>query len=434
MDIINSISDHNNDLSKSQVEGILYLVLKEPELTNSALVRKTGLPKETLRRFKSSIASLLQEEEDEKILLKREIASELREVNLSPYSWSLVDYENPELEKQLVELRKEHNLQPKREYDQFFATENTSVSKMEIMRARGDIKNKRIALLGDDDLVSIVLGLSSEVYTQITVFDIDKDILGIIDKISDEKNLQNIRTEFYDAREPIRPDLRAHFDVVVIDPPYTSSGVRLFLERALSLLGPTNEDSIYLYYGNSFKTPEKTFQIQDLVSKYNLLIKEKIDNFARYYGAESIGSSSSLYLLETFAGTKRPVDKKITDIYTHQKRQKGDFPFVEHFTFKLYDVSERIVTSKNYLQKALGKFCKYHRLKVVNTEEVKFSGGGYTFNYTLASSSLTLHTWPEMNALHLVLITCEPLQKKDRLYENLSSLFKTEKIEIQQIE
>ena len=92
------------------------------------------------------------------------------------------------------------------------------------------------------------------------------------------------------------------------------------------------------------------------------------------------------------------------------------------------------MTSKSYLQKALGQFCKYHRLKVVNTEVVRFSGGGLTFNYTLASSSLTMHTWPEISAIHIVLVTCSPLAKSDRLYENLSLLFKTQKIEVDKIE
>jgi len=82
----------------------------------------------------------------------------------------------------------------------------------------------------------------------------------------------------------------------------------------------------------------------------------------------------------------------------------------------------------------LGQFCKYHRLKVVDTEVVRFPGGGFTFNYTLASSSLTTHTWPEMNAIHVVLVTCSPLSKPDRLYENLSLLFKTQKIEVDRVE
>ncbi|MBD3365787.1 putative methyltransferase [candidate division WWE3 bacterium] len=431
---ITEIQKQNKGLSKPQIEGILYLILKNPGMTNASLIRKTGLPKETLRRFKSTISTLLQEPEGDEILFKLEYTSEIEELAPKPYAWSLVEFADPDLEDRLMEIRKAHDLAPKREYDQFFATVNTSVAKVKIMEARGDLEGKRIALLGEDDLLSVVMGLAETPYTQITVFDIDQDILDTINSIVEEQGFENIRTELYDARNELRPELRGRFDVVVTDPPYTTAGIKLFLEWALQFLGPNSGKHIYLYYGNSFKTPEKTFQIQELIAKYNLLIKEKINRFARYHGAESIGSASSLYLLETLSSTHQPLKKKITNIYTYQEPHSADFPFVEHFTFKLYDVPEPLLSSKNRLQKILGKFCDYHRLKVVDTDITRFSRGGYTFNYTLSTSSLTVHTWPELNAVHVVLVTCEPVAKPERLYENLSLLFKTKKIEIEKIE
>lgn len=434
MSLIDSIHQKRPELTKSQIEGILYLILEEENLTNNALIRKTGFPKETLRRFKSSISSLLKDPEGDEILFKRETAEKLKGLDLKPYRWSLVEYEDAVLERKLSTVRKKYDLEPKREYDQFFATAGTSISKVKVMQDRGDIHGKRIALVGDDDLLSVVLGLGGFDYSQVTVFDIDQDILDVIDKVIKEHKIKNIRTELYDVRKELRPELLGRYDVVVTDPPYTLSGVKLFLERALNLLGPKKDKSIYLYYGNSFKTPEKTLQIQELLSRYSLLVREKVNRFARYHGAESIGSASSLYSLKTTLSTKIPVEKKIKNIYTHQKPHSGDFPFVEHYIFKLYDVPQRLVSSKNYLQKILGKFCEYHKLKVVNTDVTRFAGGGYTFNYTLATSSLTVHTWPELSAIHVVLITCEPVKKNHRLYENLSTLFKTDKIEVDKIE
>jgi len=434
VNLLDSLYNQNPDLSKSQIEGILYLILNSQEMTNSSLIRETGLPKETLRRFKQSISSLLEKPESDEILFKLENRSQLEKLNLASYLWTLVELTDPRLEAELSTIREEYKLTPKREYDQFFATLNTSVAKIKVMEARDDIEGKRIALLGDDDLLSIVLGLQGKNYTQITVLDVDEDILATISKVVEEKGFKNIRTELYDARKVLRPDLRGRFDVVVTDPPYTTSGVRLFLERSLELLGSVEGKKIYFYYGSSFKTLEKTIQIQELLTHYNLLINEKIDKFARYHGAESIGSASSLYLLETLKSTKQPLEKPAENIYTYQSRHESEFPFVEHFVFKLYDVPKQVVTSKSYLQKALGQFCKYHRLKVVNTEVVRFAGGGFTFNYTLASSNLTTHTWPEMNAIHIVLVTCSSVVKSDRLYENLSLLFKTQKIEVDKIE
>lgn len=434
MNLLDRISNQNTDLPKSQIEGILYLILNFNGMSNSALIMETGLPKETLRRFKQSISSLLEKPESDEILFKLGNRSQLEKLNLNPYSWTLVKFSDPRLEEELDKVRKEYKLTPKREYDQFFATVNTSVAKVKVMEARGDIEGKRIALLGDDDLLSVVLGLQNSKYAQITVLDVDEDILSTISRIIKDKGLKNIRTEVYDARNELRQDLRGRFDVVVTDPPYTTNGVRLFLERSLELLGSGAGKKIYFYYGSSFKALERTMQIQEILSHYSLLIMDKIDKFARYHGAESIGSTSSLYLLETLDSTRRSSRWSMEDIYTYQSRHKSEFPFVEHFVFKLYDVPKQVVTSKTYLQKALGQFCKYHRLKVVNTEVVRFPKQGFTFNYTLASSNLALHTWPEMNAIHVVLVTCSPLVKPDRLYENLSLLFKTQKIEIDKVE
>ncbi len=434
MSIVDTIKNCNIGLSEGEIEGILYLILNEKELTNSGLIRKTGLPKETLKRFKMAISSFLEESSSEKILFKQESTSAVKEINPRPYKWSLLSYSDTTLEDKLNKIRCKYSLESKREYDQFFATTQTSIAKVGVMTDRSDIKSKRIALLGDDDLISVVLSLSGEDYTQITVLDIDRDILRTIDEIVAEYGLKNIKTEFYDARKQLRSDLIGRFDVVVTDPPYTLAGIKLFLQRSLSLLGKEQGKHIYLYYGNSPKSPEKTFQIQELLGKFGLLIKERISGFARYYGAESIGSASSLYLLETSAMTKDLPEASVAEVYTHQERHSADFPFVDHFVFRLYSVPDQVVKSKSYLQKALGSFCQCHNLKIASTQITRFSGGGYTFNYILASSNLTVHTWPEKNALHFVLVTCVPVVKQDKLYESLSSLFKTAQVEIEKID
>lgn len=327
MGLLNTISKNFTELSKPEIEGILYLILHEEGITNAELIRRTGIPKETLRRFKSRIGFLLQEQENGKILFKLEYRSKLLQEDPQPYAWTLKAYSDPVLEEALSEVRAKHNLKPNRKFDQFFATVNTSVAKVKVMQDRGDVKGKKIAFLGDDDLISITLGLSWEFfqidYSDILVLDIDRNILSAINTIVAEHSFKNIRTEYYDARCPLRPSLEGRFDVVVIDPPYTEEGVDLFLRKSLQLLGAAPGGSIYLYYGNSYKTPEKELAIQQLFSRYKLLLKEKVSKFARYYGAESIGSASSLYLLQTFASTTIPNDVDHTHsqkIYTYEKK------------------------------------------------------------------------------------------------------------------
>lgn len=50
---------------------------------------------------------------------------------------------------------------PKHEYDQGFVTPECTISRIALMNSRGDLFNKDVLVLGDDDLTSIALMLSN---------------------------------------------------------------------------------------------------------------------------------------------------------------------------------------------------------------------------------------------------------------------------------
>ena len=54
--ILSELQVKNKDLTALEISGILKLILDIPNLTNSELVRLTGIPKETLKQFKKSIS------------------------------------------------------------------------------------------------------------------------------------------------------------------------------------------------------------------------------------------------------------------------------------------------------------------------------------------------------------------------------------------
>jgi predicted methyltransferase len=427
---VEQIKFQNSDLKEGEVAGILYLILNTKNLTNSELIRLTGLPKETLRKFKTSIGSMLVDSKDEKIVLKSEFVTQIESLKLKPFSWSIYTGENIEIAQQIAKIRTEHNLQPKREFDQFFSTPETTSDKLEIMDKKDQLNGKKIALLGDDDLVSVAIGLSGNNYVKVDVYEIDTTLIEKLKKIVQEKTLRNINYYQYDARKDPMEQFLSRYDVVVIDPPYTATGVKLFLNRAIQLLSKKEDGYIFLYFGNSFKSPEKFIKIQELIIKFGLVIEDKIDKFARYYGAESIGSASSLYILRTTPFTK-PLESAVLPkvIYTFENEKEEKFPYVDHIVAKILDVPTEIIKSKTKLMGILGEFCNIHHLKVVDTKITEFKGGGLTITYVLANSNLVLHTWSEFKALHMDLITCSPIYRKDLLIENLSSLFKTSKID-----
>ena len=440
--LIRQLKINNPDLKKAEIEGILFLLTTNRDLTNSELIRLTGMPKETLRGFKASIASLLEPGEEDKVVLKPVSLEELKELKPKDYKWSLVGYAGQkraeDLQDKLTEIRKKYLLKPKREYDQFFATSETSVSKALVLEDKGLLDNKSIALIGDDDLVSIVLGLMESNYRNITVFDIDEEILAVIEVISKDLGLKDIRTHKWDVRKDLNRQFISAFDVVMTDPPYTRNGIALFLNAATQLLGETKGFEgkyVFLFYGNSFKTPEKTLKIQEVVRDFNLVIEDKIDKFARYFGAESIGSASSLYILKTTQFTRPGNDLVLNqNIYTFDDRKEEKFPFVDHYTFKIYDVPQNIVNSKKAILKAAGDFSNHHRLKILDTKITQFKGKGLSITFILGSSNLLVHTWPELGAVHIDLITCAPIYNKESMAVTITNLFGTDRVEVRKIE
>lgn len=407
------LKKHFPELKEAEIEGLIYALLKQPDAANAEIVRQTGMPEETVKRIKSfSIPADLQPE---------------------PYEWVLKSYKNSELETKLKQIRDKYMLKPQRELDQFFAEENTSVAKALVLKDKGLIKGKKIALLGDDDLVSVVLGLIGEHYNSITVFDIDSNILSTIETISKDLGLKNIQTAKIDARENLNKAWEGAFDVVLTDPPYTRNGVALFLNVAQKMLN--RGGYIFFYYGNSYKSPEKTLKVQDLISRRNLLIEDKIDKFARYYGAESIGSTSSLYILKKTAFTQIVEEPlQISNIYTFEDQKEEKFPFVDHYTFRILGVPAHILNSKKALLQLTDKFCAVHKLKVVDTKVTQFKGKGLSLTYILATSNLLVHTWPEHGAIHMDLVTCSPIYNKEDLGKSLSEIFGSKSIEIRSIE
>ncbi len=294
----------NKNLPEGQIRGLLYLLLFEQVDSFSKLLRITGLPQNTLKIFLASLKPFTKES-----ILPVEFLPEFlfqAQQLAIPYAWQLVSFDTKELAQKLKAIRAEFPLDADRSLDQFFATEESVARKVLLMHARGDLAGKHLVLLGDDDLVSIgiaLLGLD----TSVSVLDTDARILERIDNILKAYKLSGVRTVKYDARDPLRPDLKDRFDVAVVDPPYTLNGLKLFLTRCLELLSPSSENRIYLYYGVSLKVPAKLLAVQTIFNDSNLVIFEKLSSFVRYYGADSIGSSSDCYILQRTPWTELPL-------------------------------------------------------------------------------------------------------------------------------
>ena len=108
----------------------------------------------------------------------------------------------------------------------------------------------------------------------------------------------------YDVKNELAPEFIHNFDTVLMDPPYTTEGMSVFINRGIELLKVDLNSRMYVAYGNSDRAREKEVEVQKIILNKGLLIKEKKYQFCRYHGSVSIGSRSSLYLLDWTPKTK----------------------------------------------------------------------------------------------------------------------------------
>jgi S-adenosylmethionine/arginine decarboxylase-like enzyme len=123
-----------------------------------------------------------------------------------------------------------------------------------------------------------------------------------------------------------------------------------------------------------------------------------------------------------------------TTIYTFENQKEEKFPFVDHYTFKIFGVPKNVILQKKAVLKITNDFCTTHKLKIVDTKITQFKGKGLSITFILSTSNLLVHTWPELNAVHMDLITCSPIYNKGQMGETISKLFGTSNIEIRRIE
>jgi predicted methyltransferase len=117
-------------------------------------------------------------------------------------------------------------------YDQGYLTVESSIRRVLAMASRGDLSNKDLLVLGDDDLISIAAALTG-LPRKVTVVEIDRRLTDFIDGVAEDYVLP-IRTVALDLRLPLPAEFRRAFDTFITDPPDTAPGQILFLSRGIS--------------------------------------------------------------------------------------------------------------------------------------------------------------------------------------------------------
>lgn len=98
------------------------------------------------------------------------------------------------------------------------------------------LDGKVITVVGDDDYVSLALGLTG-LPERIIVLEIDERITGFIDRCAQERNLP-IETYTYNVEDPLPAHLVGQSDLFVTEPLETLSGFLAFFSRGAATLKP----------------------------------------------------------------------------------------------------------------------------------------------------------------------------------------------------
>lgn len=120
------------------------------------------------------------------------------------------------------------------EFDQGYVTEETTVARIALALARGDLAGKEILVLGDDDLVSLAAALT-RLPKRVAALDVDPRIVDFLRQAAREEKLA-LEVVQHDLREPLPPELLRRFDTFFCDPTESLRGYLAFAQRGISAL------------------------------------------------------------------------------------------------------------------------------------------------------------------------------------------------------
>ena len=309
-------------LPAKKLTDVLFVLKDGKPINNNELLRTVGVSRNVLNKAKERLSPLLNSTSSTTSLSEEGVR--FVEENLpsgfmiEEQLWEVLRGGNYEGVLALLHKHKEKRPEPNRKFDQFTATPETTAIRASLMEFFCDIKGKRVLFLGDNDFTSI--GVASIRSTRsVEVLDIDKKILDSINNIAEEEKL-SISTTRNDLRQKLPSQLKDKFDAVFTDPPYTPEGIGLFLSRAIQALDPDNQAArIYVCYGNSDRAKERYLPIQQLFIDAGLMVRWTFDGFNHYDGAESIGSTSTLFVCDVTPKTKPTIKGAYKEqIYTNR--------------------------------------------------------------------------------------------------------------------
>ena len=199
-----------------------------------------------------------------------------------------------------IKLLQKQRPNAKRNLDQFPATVDTLQKRVALLKRF--VSQGPILFLGDFDLTALALGYHHP-RTELTVIDIDQDLLNFISQAASTHDLPT-NTIRHNFKNPLPREFR-NYQTVFMDPPYTPVGIQYWLQRALETTIGTGRNKkrkseqflsrirYLLAYAYSDTASARGWDVQKVIADLGLLIDEKFRFFNQYHKAKP----SDLYIL-----------------------------------------------------------------------------------------------------------------------------------------
>jgi len=182
--------------------------------------------------------------------------------------------------------------------DQSPCTPETAFLRTLLMLKDGALEGRRVLVLGDDDSLSVAIGLIGRALGR------DDLTRGVVVIESDERRVAFLRAAarderiaidviHHDLREPLPVRLRRSFDVVATDPPYTLAGAKLFLGRG----GEALQGGGACYFSFAQWPADQLADLQRLFLDLGFAARAIHPGFNRYLGASVLGNVGDLFEL-----------------------------------------------------------------------------------------------------------------------------------------
>ena len=191
------------------VRSILLIMFRFPSLKNKKLAQKTGIAIPTIAAVRSELvkAGII---ERRNFLGKEGRDWVKKNLNLNfeydplPENFDSIIRELPDEFSYLNEIKSYLENRPSPEFalDQSHADFPTVLKKTLYLLKKGDIEGRRIIFLGDDDFISLSVGLT-KLADEITVVDIDDRVLDFLSDTASKLSLKNFNVLHHDLRESI---------------------------------------------------------------------------------------------------------------------------------------------------------------------------------------------------------------------------------------